>query len=473
MMLWTHGLMLYTSLTATAAAPPVDVGSDKQLFLDGMFTAEARGVTLNVNKPTKTYEKNLVGDQPFEDMLIGGFSFIQEKGLYKAYYSAWCRRTPSDLDTRLCYATSTDGIHWTKPRLRLYDFDGSKDNNIVFMSQTGQGYHAGTVFTDPVAAPEARYKLIFLGRDGVRGGRSPDGLHWTEYPEVLIRYGADTQNVAFYDTRLRKYVAYLRTWVPRGRAISRAESDDYLHWTSPQLILAPDDLDPPDVDLYTNAAIQYPYAANAYFIFTSAFDHRGDGPLDVHLAVSRDGLHWHRPIREPFIPRGDANGRRRSPPSFDSMALYCGRGLVTVGNELCLYYGGYDIGHHINYPKPYAGVMSRVTLRMDGFMSYDAGDEEGVLTTVPLLFSGSRLSLNVCTVQGGQASVELLTEEGEPVPGFSAKSADAIKGDFLAKRVTWRRRSDLSALRGKPVRLRFHLRRAKLYAFQFVEGPTR
>lgn len=463
---WSHGLMLFTSLTAGGATAPVDVGSEKQLFLDEMFTAEAKGVTLTVNKPRKTYEKNLVADQPFEDMLIGGFSFIQEKGLYRAYYSAWCRRTPGDLDTRLCYATSTDGIHWVKPRLGLYDFDGNKDNNIVFMSQRGKGYHAGTVFDDPVAPPEARYKLIFLGSDGVRGGYSPDGLHWTEYPEVLIPYSADTQNVAFYDMRLKKYVAYLRTWVPRGRAISRAESADYLHWTEPQLILAPDDLDPPEVDLYTNAAIQYPYAGNAYFIFTSAFDHRGDGPLDVHLAVSREGVHWSRPMREPCIARGDAT-------SFDSMALYCGRGLVKVGDELCLYYGGYDIGHHINYPKPFAGVMSRVALRMDGIMSYDAGHDEGVLTTVPLLFSGAHLTLNVCVRQGGRALVEILTQDGNPIRRFSAKSADAINGDFVAKTVTWRGRSDLSALQGKPVRLRFRLRQAKLYAFQFGERAPR
>jgi predicted GH43/DUF377 family glycosyl hydrolase len=461
-MFWTHHLTWAVALTPAMAAPPVDVGHEKQLFLDGTFTAEANGVTLTVNRPTKTYEKNLVADQPFEDMLIGGFSVLQEDGLYRAYYSAWWRQTPSDTDTRLCMATSTDGIHWTKPKLGLIDFGGNKDNNIVFQSQTGHGYHAGTVFVDPVGPPEARYKLIFLGNDGVRGGYSSDGVHWTEYPEVLIPHGSDTQNVAFYDPRLARYVAYLRLWIPRGRAISRAESEDYLHWTEPQLILAPDEQDPPEVDLYTNAAIPYPDAANAYFIFTSAFDHRGEGPLDVHLAVSRDGVHWTRPSREPFIPRGDEK-------SFDRMALYCGRGLVTVGDELCLYYGGYDIGHHVNYPNPYAGVMSRVSLRKDGFMSYDAGDAEGRLTTLPLIFSGSRLELNVATANDGQVTVELLSEGGEAIPGFDAAAADGIAGDFLAKTVTWQGRSDLSALRGQPVCLRFLMRKAKLFAFQFAE----
>lgn len=31
-----------------------------------------------------------------------------------------------------CYAESTDGITWTKPSLGLGEFDGSRDNNIVF-----------------------------------------------------------------------------------------------------------------------------------------------------------------------------------------------------------------------------------------------------------------------------------------------------------------------------------------------------
>ena len=30
-----------------------------------------------------------------------------------------------------CYAVSNDGIHWTRPNLGLFEYEGSKDNNIV------------------------------------------------------------------------------------------------------------------------------------------------------------------------------------------------------------------------------------------------------------------------------------------------------------------------------------------------------
>jgi hypothetical protein len=112
--------------------------------------------------------------------------------------------------------------------------------------------------------------------------------------------------------------------------------------------------------------------------------------------------------------------------------------------------------------------MSRVILRKDGFMSYDAGAEEGTLTTVPLVFSGSHLELNLATTDDGQVEVELLREDGQAIPGFEFSLVDRIVGNFLAKTVTWQGRSDLSALRGQPVRLRFSLRKAKLYAFQFA-----
>ena len=31
-----------------------------------------------------------------------------------------------------CYAESRDGFHWVKPELGLFEFEGSKKNNIVY-----------------------------------------------------------------------------------------------------------------------------------------------------------------------------------------------------------------------------------------------------------------------------------------------------------------------------------------------------
>ena len=52
--------------------------------------------------------------------------------------------------------------------------------------------------------------------------------------------------------------------------------------------------------------------------------------------------------------------------------------------------------------------------------------------------------------------------------GRATADCDPITGDNLERTVTWKGESDLSALRGKMVRLRFYMRRARLYALKFA-----
>ena len=193
----------------------------------------------------------------------------------------------------------------------------------------------------------------------------------------------------------------------------------------------------------------------------SVFDHREKGTEETQLATSRDGIRWNRPTRQPFIAKGSAG-------TFESQQIYAGVGLVRMGNELSMYYGGYDVGHNEpNEAYNRTGVMSRATLRLDGYMSYDAGETTGMLTTRFLKYTGARLELNVKTDTNGSVKVELLDTELKPIEGFTASASDVITGDFLSKTVTWRGRQNLSATAGKPVALRFVMKNAKLYAFQF------
>jgi len=65
--------------------------------------------------------------------------------------------------------------------------------------------------------------------------------------------------------------------------------------------------------------------------------------------------------------------------------------------------------------------------------------------------------------------VEIQTAEGVPVPGFSAIDCRQQIGNEIERTVTWRGGKDLSELAGKPVRLRFVMRDADLYALKFSE----
>ena len=114
------------------------------------------------------------------------------------------------------------------------------------------------------------------------------------------------------------------------------------------------------------------------------------------------------------------------------------------------------------------GAISRAVLRLDGFISADAAYTGGELVTNPLVFDGSKLQVNVDTSAGGLAKVEIQDENGSPISGFHAVDADDINGNFIRVLASWNGSEDVSSLAGKAIRLRFVMRDAKLYSFQFV-----
>ncbi|MDZ7617750.1 MAG: hypothetical protein U1E05_12145, partial [Patescibacteria group bacterium] len=76
--------------------------------------------------------------------------------------------------------------------------------------------------------------------------------------------------------------------------------------------------------------------------------------------------------------------------------------------------------------------------------------------------------INVATSAAGSVQVEIQDAAGKPVDGFSLADSPEIFCDSLRYVVRWRQGGDVGSLAGKPVRLRFVLRDADLYAFQFV-----
>jgi len=374
------------------------------------------------------------------------------------------------------------------------------------------------VFFDPTATEDQRFRLVArFGAKAEAGGAirvfsSPDGVHWklTHRSVVVARpqekgHHLDSQNVIFWDDRLGKYVAYVRfnrkDPGSQGRAIARGESDHLGGFPVVQdmpVVLGPDRDDPvqdgiPVVDFYMSAAIKYPWADNAYYMFPTAYYHyiRGAlaefpkqgptnaGPLDTQFAASRDGVTWERYDRRPFVRLGMKG-------EFDWASARVIRGLVpdTAGREMYLYYRasdwlhGWDRDERNKRLLSKAGlaadqniaVISRLVLRRDGFVSVRGSYTGGEFTTPPLIFQGSKLVLNVDTSATGVARVGLLDENGKPLEGFSVGQCDRIHTcNEINRVVTWRNKSDVSRLAGKPVRLRFALRNCDLYAFQFVK----
>ena len=114
-----------------------------------------------------------------------------------------------------------------------------------------------------------------------------------------------------------------------------------------------------------------------------------------------------------------------------------------------------------------SSVLRRYTLRLDGFVSASAPMSGGELLTKPLRFQGRRLLLNFESSAAGGVQVEIQDEQGKALPGVALEDCPPIFGDAIERTATWKNGGDVGALAGRPVRLRFVLHDADVYAFQF------
>lgn len=482
----------------TADLGPLDVGDRRQLLIDRRFIAEDAGLILTMNPAQKLGIVLDSEDAPWEHGPGGFFRVLEDAGKLKLYYGAFTLAGQS-----LCYAESDDGLTWVKPPLGLVEIEGSRDNNVILADNAIDA----TILLDPRDVPERRYKLfrsLVTGereRAGVYAAYSSDGLHFTEAGRVLPMW-PETGLIADFDPRIGRYVVYTRVFARDGenqRRIGRIETDDLLApWPfagdvldppipSPDnlsVVLAADGDDDPHCDLYANATCIYPYAQDAYLMFPTPFRHFAPprqpwfafepgneyGLVEVQLAVSRDGVHWERPDRRPYIPMG-------LPDEWDRWLNMMGSGMVCRGNYLTHYYWSTGRTHDSGILRPeYAGSLAcknaigAARQRLDGFISADFAYTGGALTTPPLLFSGTHLRLNIDTGAMGTAFVELRDANGTALPGYTLGECEELGGNYIDAPVRWAGRADLSDLRGRPVRMHLAARGAKLYAFHFASG---
>ncbi len=483
----------------------LDIGSRKQFFIDTKFIAESDNVTLSVNPPRKAGVV-LRTDREWDAGRIIYPSIVQdEEGTYRLYYYASDAGENGKLGAAsFCLATSKDGLHWEKPDLGLVKYRGSKQNNIVAL---GHGEH-GHVFLDPKAPAAERYKVVhesrhFHSRDkgGIWVGYSRDGLHWEHTATRQLPYACDSHNVVLFDPQLDKYVAYVRAWHPvRKRVVARTELDDVLAswpvkpvdnnsnfmWKKdhpPSLrdeypvVLQLDEKDPPETDIYTPAVELYPWADSVYLSLFSLYrhddrKHGNDGPLELQLAVSRDGIDFSRPDRRPYVGLG-IRGQ-----DGDWGGIYHVPGMIRDGKVIYQYYVGMNVTHQSYMSlKDVRNLSSvyRTVQRVDGFVSADFDYSGGTLLTPSLAFSGNRLLLNVDCAASGTGRVEIRDAQNRPIPGYTLADCDPIGLNEVDVPVTFHGKSDLGAI-SQPVRLFFSFCNAKLYAFQFdvgdVESPA-
>ncbi|MCK5806204.1 MAG: hypothetical protein KAI66_25455, partial [Lentisphaeria bacterium] len=183
---------------AVNAAPTIDIGTHRELFVDDFLIERMEGVRLQLHRPVPR-EVAVVHDTDWEGNTCGYHTVFQDGDLYRMYYRGAhvARHTTRQSHPQLtCYAESKDGIHWVKPDLGLFEFNGSKANNIVW---AGVGTHNFAPFkdTNPDCSPEARYKALGSMKGGLAAFASADGIHWrqTGKTPVITKGAFDSQNL--------------------------------------------------------------------------------------------------------------------------------------------------------------------------------------------------------------------------------------------------------------------------------------
>ena len=372
---------------------------------------------------------------------------------------------------------SPDGLRWSLLHPEVVITEGAFDSqNLAFWDPTIGKYRAywryfsrdpreatlalnsGGVTPHAASGPALSYgrsidgAAVHLGVRAIRTATSKDLIHWEDMAN--LRYG-DAPEEHLYTNQVHPYhraphlligfpTRYAEPELPEGVMddVRRPAGPEQTRQWSPSMRALPE--------------------LEHREMRASASERYGSALTDTVLMTSRDGVtfrRWMEAFLRPGIERPGAwnygqlymvwhaiETRSRFPGAPNELSLYAGEDYWT-GNSM---------------------VLRRYTLRLDGFVSASAPYSGGELVTKPIRFSGAELRLNFATSIVGRVRLEIQEPDGRPIPGFSLAESDAMFGDTLERAVTWRRSADVSRLAGRAVRLRFVLKDADVYAFQFT-----
>jgi hypothetical protein len=381
------------------------------------------------------------------------------------------------------YATSTDGIHWTKPNLDLRSWHGSTANNMYFTRPTAGGI-TSVMQTPWDPDPAQLYKFMNKDDVGYYAGWSPDGINVTDAPNNPVFTGGSDVGQFSWDPHTQQYVGYVKNaWFDsnglKHRAVALTTTTDITTWPQESLILWPDAFDDRWVPagtvqrthFYGLSAFAYESMYIGFLWIFRATDVDGYyvGTVFTELISSHDGVHWIREEgnRPPILPLGTN--------TWDAGQIYTARAPIVEGDTIKLWYGGFDTLHGTSLTAM-SGSIGLATMRKDGFASLDAVATAGTVVTKNLVGTGGPLQVNY-RAAGGSLKVEVLDQNNNVLSGYGQANCVALTGDSVNQVVTWATHAELPAGMSF-LRLRFILQNASLYSFMagasvsVAEPPT-
>ncbi|MEK7752905.1 MAG: hypothetical protein AAB654_13370, partial [Acidobacteriota bacterium] len=165
-----------------------------------------------VARPAERMGPLLQAEAPWEeDAGVALTTVIKDGGMFRGWGGPFTVSGDPPGQKHFYNLESSDGLTWKRPKLGIVEVNGSRANNVVNIFETD----GGTIFVDPSAPASERYKLIaegpfsreicdaYLrqrpndwdpkldrnssgGATGMKGAASPDGVHWTMFPEPMV-----------------------------------------------------------------------------------------------------------------------------------------------------------------------------------------------------------------------------------------------------------------------------------------------
>jgi len=468
---------------------------------------EARPDIINIDgkmvwfqtKPTIHPEPVLTGSNDGDAMGCSIYgSVLEDGGKYRMWYQAWPRDWNFRDSALVGYAESDDGIDWRKPTLNIVDH-GNGPNNLCNL-----GMHAPSVYIDPQAAPSHRYRAVgctnaeaqgAIAGAGIKGyytAHSADGLNWTLDSNEPIWPWADVSTSIYHPQRQCAIAAVKRAIYVGGfmrRSFWTAEQHNGV-WTTPASTFIPDEFDDTlaigrgyrSADYYGMGMMP---AAQANVAFIWMFRHRLPfrhpgcalfGDIDVTLAYQHEaGDRWlHATGRRDFISHEDV--------PFESTCIYTAANVTEVGDQQRLYFCGTNHSHGWHLDTNWQKIDKRAEqFRNEGIsrigfahwpkwrlFGYQADPDGSICIDIGELKHPVKVSLNYDTHATGGIRAEVMgykRYDREDQPGRGLAESIALTGDSLSTEVAWQDGSVIKPMQGRCVAIRFHLERARVYAF--------
>ncbi len=293
---------------------------------------------------------------------------------------------------------------------------------------------------------------------------SPDGLTWEDFHDRRWHpYGSDPAVSAFWNRRRGTYVLPIR---PNNgdRRIAVMETPDWEQFSPVEYALGADALDPDLAEIY--GMVVFPYDdvfVGLVWLYrvaptTADFGKFVGGKIDVQLAYSLNGWHFHRSLRHSFIPNAE-------PGQFGAGTMITAS-MVRLEDEIRFYSCAARIEHAAWSQKlgNRSGAIVMHRMRPDAFMYLEPNAGQAAMRTRAMLVKGERLSLNV---QAPDGCVRLAVRdlEGKPIDGYDLEDCRPFDGDSLDWQPVWKG-GGFGHFMKKAVSLEIAVMGARIYAIR-------